>query len=144
MLMGVLKEFDDADADDRFQSSARHDRREREHRKVIRRAGVRAGRCPAAGFNEVRWLGWPGAMSPLKTESAFAATLDHEHGCVPVFLGDDLARDHYEGLSNASLWPLLHSMPTFFQYRSRMVGRLPRQSTSFRRRRSSRPPETTT
>src|SRR5688572_20614084 len=69
------------------------------------------------GFDAVRWLGWPGRdVAPAERES-IAAALDREHRCSPVFVNDKLARDHYEGLSNSSLWPLLHSMPTMFQYR---------------------------
>jgi trehalose 6-phosphate synthase/phosphatase len=70
-------------------------------------------------FHTIRWIGWPGRNvgSPCDHEALFAR-LEREHCCSPVFLDDALARDHYEGLSNASLWPLLHSMPSMFQYRA--------------------------
>jgi trehalose 6-phosphate synthase/phosphatase len=66
---------------------------------------------------ELHWLGWPGADIARDRRAAVTAALETDHGCTPVFLPDQLARDHYEGLSNSSLWPLLHSMPTYFQYR---------------------------
>ncbi len=75
-------------------------------------AGVRP-----EGFDTVRWLGWPGCDATPHERAALTAALDRDHGCSPVFLDEDVARDHYEGLSNSSLWPLLHSMPTMFQYR---------------------------
>jgi trehalose-6-phosphate synthase len=70
-------------------------------------------------FRNVRWLGWPGGdVSSQHDSEALAARLEREQHCTPVFLDDALARDHYDGLSNSSLWPLLHSMPSMFQYRA--------------------------
>ena len=65
-----------------------------------------------------RWLGWPGAAVADDAQPALFETLSRDHGCTPVFLPDELARDHYEGLSNSSIWPLLHSMPTYFRYQA--------------------------
>jgi trehalose 6-phosphate synthase/phosphatase len=72
---------------------------------------------PADAYS-TSWLGWPGKEVPPHTQRAVADDLARDHGCTPVFLPDDLARDHYEGLSNASIWPLFHSLPTYFQYRT--------------------------
>ena len=66
---------------------------------------------------QVSWLGWPGRDVPEVERAEMTRKLQVEHGCTPVFLPDQLAKDHYEGLSNSSLWPLLHYMPTYFQYR---------------------------
>ena len=68
---------------------------------------------------EARWLGWPGRDVPVQRRSDVGKVMRAEHGCVPVFIPDALADDHYEGFSNSSVWPLLHSMPTYFQYRAR-------------------------
>jgi trehalose 6-phosphate synthase/phosphatase len=65
----------------------------------------------------LQWIGWPGLDLPTDKRASVVATLRDKHGCTPVFLPDDLARDHYEGFSNSSLWPILHSMPTYFHYR---------------------------
>lgn len=70
------------------------------------------------GFDAVRWLGWPGRDVAPRDRTALAEVLERDHQCSPVFVNDELARDHYEGLSNSSLWPLLHAMPTMFQYRA--------------------------
>ena len=64
------------------------------------------------------WLGWPGKDVPEGEREAFAELLRREHGCEPVFVSDELAREHYEGFSNSSIWPIFHYLPTNFRYRS--------------------------
>ncbi|HEY7120618.1 MAG TPA: trehalose-6-phosphate synthase, partial [Tepidisphaeraceae bacterium] len=64
------------------------------------------------------WLGWPGRDVPAERRAAVTQALAGEHRCAPVFVPTELARDHYEGLSNSSIWPLVHSMPTYFRYRA--------------------------
>jgi trehalose 6-phosphate synthase/phosphatase len=66
----------------------------------------------------MRWLGWPGREVAQGEQATVAAALEREQGCTPVFLPESLARDFYEGFANSSLWPLLHGLPTYFQYRS--------------------------
>jgi trehalose 6-phosphate synthase/phosphatase len=73
--------------------------------------GARIGGCAT------RWIGWPGRDVPADRRAAMTQVLQRGHGSTPVFLPDDLASAHYDGLSNSSIWPLLHSMPTYFQYR---------------------------
>lgn len=65
---------------------------------------------------DLRWLGWPGGSIPEEQQPEIAARLKNEFGCVPVFVSDRDAQGHYEGFSNASLWSLLHYMPSKFQY----------------------------
>jgi alpha,alpha-trehalose-phosphate synthase [UDP-forming] len=54
------------------------------------------------------WVGWVGCEIPEEEQEAFAEQLWGEHQCVPVFLDDQLADDHYNGFSNGILWPLFH------------------------------------
>jgi len=54
------------------------------------------------------WIGWPGTWIPPKHQDSFSKKLLSEHNCVPVFLEDKLADDHYNGFSNGVLWPLFH------------------------------------
>lgn len=54
------------------------------------------------------WVGWIGCEIPEAEQEKFAAQLWEEHRCVPVFLDDRLADDHYNGFSNGILWPLFH------------------------------------
>lgn len=53
------------------------------------------------------WLGWAGCVVPHEEEDEVTALLEGE-GCAPVFLSDQIAKDHYNGFSNGILWPLFH------------------------------------
>lgn len=64
----------------------------------------------------LRWIGWPGAEVEAGRREEVERVLREEHHCIPVFLDPATARGHYEGLSNSSIWPLLHYMPTYFRY----------------------------
>ncbi len=65
---------------------------------------------------DLHWLGWPGAPVPVERQAAVHEILERDFGAAPVFLTDSEADGFYEGFSNASLWPLLHSMPSRFRY----------------------------
>ncbi|HEX8323945.1 MAG TPA: bifunctional alpha,alpha-trehalose-phosphate synthase (UDP-forming)/trehalose-phosphatase [Tepidisphaeraceae bacterium] len=66
---------------------------------------------------KLRWLGWPGqAIDDPKRRADVTQQLDRELGCVPIFMSEAEATGHYEGFSNGSLWPLLHTMPSRFTY----------------------------
>jgi trehalose 6-phosphate synthase/phosphatase len=65
----------------------------------------------------LRWIGWPGGtMDDPHEQHRIDRILRKENHCIPVFLTEQQARGHYEGLSNSSIWPLLHYMPTYFRY----------------------------
>jgi trehalose 6-phosphate synthase/phosphatase len=68
------------------------------------------------GEFELMWLGWPGEEIEAGRQADVRRELEEQHGCSPVFLPKDVADAHYEGLSNSSIWPLLHYMPTRFKY----------------------------
>jgi trehalose 6-phosphate synthase/phosphatase len=66
-----------------------------------------------------KWLGWPGAdIADAHRRGQVERQLEREFGCTPVFLTAAEAEGHYEGFSNASVWPLLHYMPSMFRYES--------------------------
>ena len=65
---------------------------------------------------DLKWIGWPGSVVAPERQAEVERLLVEEHGCVPIFLSEEEAAGHYEGLSNSSLWPLLHYMPNFMRY----------------------------
>ncbi len=69
---------------------------------------------------DLRWIGWPGgSMKDPGQKGEIERVLVREHGCTPVFLSDDEVAGHYEGISNSSIWPLLHYMPNYMRYDAR-------------------------
>lgn len=54
------------------------------------------------------WIGWTGCEIPEHLRKSFSEKLLEKHSCVPVFLNEKLADDHYNGFSNSVLWPLFH------------------------------------
>lgn len=63
------------------------------------------------------WIGWPGAAFPDPAgQQEIERVLRDEHGCVPVFLGQEETGAFYEGFSNSSIWPLLHYLPNYMHY----------------------------
>ena len=64
----------------------------------------------------VRWVGWPGGDVPADRQPAVRQMLHEQAGATPVFLSAEEVAGHYHGFSNASLWPLLHDMPTRFAF----------------------------
>jgi trehalose 6-phosphate synthase/phosphatase len=54
------------------------------------------------------WIGWPGTWIPEEEQEEFKKQLYEQQKCIPVFLDDKLADEHYNGFSNGILWPLFH------------------------------------
>ena len=66
---------------------------------------------------DLKWIGWPGgAIADPAHQVEIDQALREEHGCIPIFLGDEEVAGHYEGFSNSSVWPLLHYMPNYMHY----------------------------
>lgn len=61
-------------------------------------------------------VGWPGAAVPENEQSKIAEQLNNEFGCIPVFLSNEEIDGYYHGLSNSSLWPLLHYNRVYMHY----------------------------
>ncbi|KAJ5982332.1 hypothetical protein N7451_012432 [Penicillium sp. IBT 35674x] len=53
------------------------------------------------------WLGWPGMEISENDRDKVNTTLAKDNAAA-VYLDDKLAQDHYNGFSNAILWPILH------------------------------------
>src|SRR4051812_33652229 len=66
----------------------------------------------------MKWLGWPGKEVPEENQNELSQKLNSEFRCDPVFFSADLAKDHYEGMSNSAIWPLFHYFPSYFRYQS--------------------------
>lgn len=65
----------------------------------------------------LRWIGWPGKdVGDSRQQDEVRQKLEQDYGCSPVFLGAEEAAGHYEGLSNTTIWPLLHYMPDRLRY----------------------------
>ena len=66
---------------------------------------------------KLHWIGWPGkAFTDPAEQESVRRRLGDELGYVPVFLSDDEIRLYYHGLSNSSLWPILHYNLNFMRY----------------------------
>jgi trehalose 6-phosphate synthase len=61
------------------------------------------------------WFGWSGAVNDVVQDAATIKTFDAPGGGSMCFATIDLTQDehdrYYNAFSNATLWPLLHSMP---------------------------------
>jgi len=59
------------------------------------------------------WLGWPG-VDVADADKETVANEAMKQGCYPVFLGQQLIDEYYNGFANNVLWPLFHYiMPPF-------------------------------
>ncbi len=65
---------------------------------------------------EILSLGWPGAPVAPAEQPAVARQLADEFDCIPVFLDQQEIDGYYHGLSNSSLWPLLHYNRVYMHY----------------------------
>ncbi len=65
---------------------------------------------------DLQWIGWPGTDVPPERKGDVERVLKEQHGCAPVFISADEAGGFYEGVSNSSIWPLLHYMPSKMRY----------------------------
>jgi trehalose 6-phosphate synthase/phosphatase len=69
------------------------------------------------GTFETLWIGWPGpACSSGRRAQKIKDILSKDYNSVPVFLTHKEAQGYYQGLSNSSLWPMLHYMTNYFEY----------------------------
>ena len=52
---------------------------------------------------------WPGVECSQEEQNVIKSDLSHL-SCVPVFIPDAVAEDHYNGFSNSILWPLFENV----------------------------------
>jgi trehalose 6-phosphate synthase len=57
------------------------------------------------------WYGWPGLEIPAEELEEVESRLLEEFNAKPVVISDELADRHYNGFSNAIMWPLFHYHP---------------------------------
>jgi alpha,alpha-trehalose-phosphate synthase [UDP-forming] len=72
---------------------------------VLSPGGLVAAVAPALDGKNAAWVGWSGnngfAAEPVQVDGITA---------FPVAVEPDLARQHYEGYSNSTVWPLFHQV----------------------------------
>jgi trehalose 6-phosphate synthase/phosphatase len=71
----------------------------------------------AADKHTLEWVGWPGSTidDPARQQTV-SDTLAQDFGFHCVFLSEAEIASYYMGLSNSSLWPILHHMTTYMRY----------------------------
>src|SRR5690606_23165388 len=65
---------------------------------------------------ECLWVGWPGAAVDEPERETVRRRALAERQAYPVFLSDEEIEAGYNGLSNSTLWPLLHDLPSYTHY----------------------------
>ncbi|CAO2652214.1 Nn.00g004970.m01.CDS01 [Neocucurbitaria sp. VM-36] len=73
--------------------------------------GLVSGLSGLSKTTTFQWYGWPGLEVPEDEVSGLEDQLKKEYNAVPIMLDDELADRHYNGFSNAIMWPLFHYHP---------------------------------
>jgi trehalose 6-phosphate synthase len=73
--------------------------------------GLVSGLSGLSKTTTFQWYGWPGLEVPEDEVSGLKDQLKSEYNAVPIMLDDELADRHYNGFSNAIMWPLFHYHP---------------------------------
>lgn len=73
--------------------------------------GLVSGLSGLSKTTTFQWYGWPGLEVPEGEVSGLKDQLKEEYNAVPIMLDDELADRHYNGFSNAIMWPLFHYHP---------------------------------
>ncbi|KAF2850230.1 glycosyltransferase family 20 protein [Plenodomus tracheiphilus IPT5] len=73
--------------------------------------GLVSGLSGLSKTTTFQWYGWPGLEVPEDEVAGLKDQLKKEHNAVPIMLDDELADRHYNGFSNAIMWPLFHYHP---------------------------------
>ena len=71
-------------------------------------------------LSEYLWVGWPGNSIESEHQPMVREQLLDQHGCVPVFLEEDVMDKFYLGFCNKTVWPLFHYFPTLTEYEEPM------------------------
>ncbi|EGG25381.1 glycosyltransferase [Cavenderia fasciculata] len=66
--------------------------------------------------NNFVWVGWIGSEIDEADRPQINKMLMEKHNCIPVYLDEKVANEHYNGFSNAVLWPLFHYLPGDLDY----------------------------
>ncbi|KAF2821807.1 glycosyl transferase [Ophiobolus disseminans] len=73
--------------------------------------GLVSGLSGLSKTTTFQWYGWPGLEVPEDEVKQLEGQLREEYNAVPIMLDDELADRHYNGFSNAIMWPLFHYHP---------------------------------
>ncbi|KAJ8110757.1 hypothetical protein OPT61_g6484 [Boeremia exigua] len=73
--------------------------------------GLVSGLSGLSKTTTFQWYGWPGLEVPDDEVTTLKDQLKSEYNAVPIMLDDELADRHYNGFSNAIMWPLFHYHP---------------------------------
>ncbi|KZM21898.1 uncharacterized protein EKO05_0000399 [Ascochyta rabiei] len=73
--------------------------------------GLVSGLSGLSKTTTFQWYGWPGLEVPENEVAGLKDQLKSEYNAVPIMLDDELADRHYNGFSNAIMWPLFHYHP---------------------------------
>ncbi|RMZ75689.1 hypothetical protein DV738_g5329, partial [Chaetothyriales sp. CBS 135597] len=73
--------------------------------------GLVTGLSGLKSTTKFSWYGWPGLEVPDSEIEEVTTRLEEEFNAKPVFMSDELADMHYNGFSNAIMWPLFHYHP---------------------------------
>jgi trehalose 6-phosphate synthase len=73
--------------------------------------GLVSGLSGLSKTTTFQWYGWPGLEVPDDEVAGLKDQLKSEYNAVPIMLDDELADRHYNGFSNAIMWPLFHYHP---------------------------------
>lgn len=73
--------------------------------------GLVSGLSGLSKTTTFQWYGWPGLEVPEGEVAGLKDQLKSEYNAVPIMLDDELADRHYNGFSNAIMWPLFHYHP---------------------------------
>ena len=80
--------------------------------------GLVTALAPLVAKTQGYWIGWAGNESTeemIIPESTDSSSITHDiksSQIVPIFYTDEIYKSFYNGMCNASLWPLMHSLPT--------------------------------
>mmetsp|Transcript_38033 Transcript_38033/g.109383 ORF Transcript_38033/g.109383 Transcript_38033/m.109383 type:complete len:1001 (+) Transcript_38033:176-3178(+) len=82
---------------------------------------VSALRSVVNDYEQVVWIGWPGAFIAEESEQRRWEARLHEESTsikmVPVWISKEDEEEFYNGFANASLWPLLHWMIPYARFK---------------------------
>lgn len=80
--------------------------------------GLVTALAPLVAKTQGYWIGWAGnecTEEMVIPESSDPSSITHDiksSQIVPIFYTDDIYKSFYNGMCNATLWPLMHSLPT--------------------------------
>jgi trehalose 6-phosphate synthase/phosphatase len=69
-----------------------------------------------SSYEEILWLGWPGAAVDERDQEKVKREMREKFGTSCVFLSEELMDKFYLGFCNNTIWPLFHYFPVYTSY----------------------------